>query len=128
MTIPPPQPAQPGRGRHAASAPRRALGITRIEHRSDLPDGVNALASADGATIIVRAGREKASRRSAVREILAATHRFPSLVLFPSLADSRIRRFLFDVSDAVRGALAHLGGFLAPASPVTGIVAGRSEG
>lgn len=123
MTIPPPQPAQPGRGRHASSAPRRALGITRIEHRSDLPDGVNALASADGATIIVRAGLDKASRRSAIREILAATHRFPSLVLFPSLVDSRIRRFLFDVSDAVSGAFAHLTGFLAPASPVTAIVA-----
>jgi len=123
IPIPPPQSAQPGRGRHAGSAPRRSLGITRIEHRSDLPDGVNALASADGATIIVRAGLDKASRRSAIREILAATHRFPSLVLVPVLVDSRVRRFLFDVSDAVSGAFQHLAVFLAPSSPVTAIVA-----
>ena len=125
MTIPPPQPAQSGRGRHAGrGAPRRALGITRIEHRSDLPDGVNALASADGSTIIVRASLDKATRRSAIREVLAATHRFPSLVLFPVLADARLRRLVFGIGDGGGGGFAqHLAGLLAPASPVTAVVA-----
>ena len=67
MTIPPPEPVALRRGRHVHSAPARTLGITRITQTSELPPGINALASADGKTIIVRAGLDKATRRRAVR-------------------------------------------------------------
>jgi hypothetical protein len=88
-----------------------------------MPEGVNALASADGATIIVRASLDKATRRGAIREVLAATHRFPSLVLIPALVDSRIRRFVLDVSDSASGVTQHMPALLTPSSPVTAIVA-----
>ncbi len=123
MTIPPPQPARPGRGRHASPGPRPVLGITRIEHRSDMPDGVNALASADGTTIIVRAGLDSAARRRAVREVLAATHRFPSLALLPVLVDARIRRLILDAGDTASGVVQHVTTLATPASPVTAVVA-----
>jgi hypothetical protein len=88
-----------------------------------MPDGVNALASADGATIIVRSGLDKTARRRAIREVLAATHRFPSLVLIPALVDSRIRRLIFDAGDIASGVTQHVASLLLPASPVTAIVA-----
>ena len=123
MTIPPPQPARAGRGRHASAGPRPTLGITRIEHRSDMPDGVNALATLDGTTIIVRAGLDSGTRRRAVREVLAATHRFPSLVLIPVLVDARIRRLVFQAGDTASGVVQHVTTLAAPASPVTAVVA-----
>ncbi len=88
-----------------------------------MPDGVNALASADGSTILVRAGLDKAVRRRAVREVLAATHRFPSLALVPVLVDARIRRFLFGAGDTVGGVAQHVTALAAPAGPVTAVVA-----
>ena len=123
MTLPPPQPAAPRRGRHAGAAQARLLGITRITQTSDLPPGINALASADGKTIIVRAGLDKVSRRRAVREVLAATHRFPGLVLWPALADIRIRRMLADAADLWSGIVQHLAGYITPDSPIVDMVA-----
>jgi glycosyl hydrolase family 26 len=122
MTLPPPQPAAPRRGRHADRAPARLLGITRITQTSDLPPGINALASADGKTIIVRSGLDKVSRRRAVREVLAATHRFPGLVLWPVLLDMRIRRMLAEAADRLSGLVQHLVGFVTPDSPVVALV------
>ncbi|MGD0686793.1 MAG: glycosyl hydrolase [Streptosporangiaceae bacterium] len=122
MTLPPPQPAAPRRGRHADRAPARLLGITRITQTSELPPGINALASADGKTIIVRAGLDKVSRRRAVREVLAARHRFPGLVLWPALADSRIRRMLAEAADGLSGLVQHLVGFVTPDSPIVAMV------
>jgi mannan endo-1,4-beta-mannosidase len=125
MTIPPPEPSATGHGRNASThrAPARMLGVTQIVQTSELPAGVNALASADGKTIIVRAGLDKAARRRAVREVLAATHRFPALALYPALADARIRRFAAEVADAVSGLVQHAAGLVTPASPIGAIVA-----
>jgi len=123
MTIPPPQPAAPRRGRSAHRAPARILGVTQIVQTTDLPAGVNALASADGKTIIVRAGLDTITRRRALREVLGATHRFPALALYPALADARIRRFAVEAADAVSGLVQHAAGLLSPESPITAIVA-----
>lgn len=123
MTVLPPEPSAPRRGRHADPAPARVLGITRITQTSDLPAGINALASADGKTVIVRAGLDKVSRRRAVREVLAATHRFPGLVMWPALADFRIRRMIVDVADSASGFVQHLTGLITPDSPIVAIVA-----
>jgi len=71
MTTPPTR-------RHARHLSERPPVLIRLVQTSDLPDGINALASADGATIIVRAGLDKATRRLAVREVLA--RRFPGLL------------------------------------------------
>jgi mannan endo-1,4-beta-mannosidase len=118
MTIPPPEPVDLRRGRHVHSAPARTLGITRITQTSDLPPGINALASADGRTIIVRAGLDKATRRRAVREVLAASHRFPALVLYPALADNRIRRMIVDAADSLSSLMQHAVAF-AGSNPTT---------
>ena len=111
MTIQPPEPVAPRRGRHVDPAPARILGITRITQSSELPAGINALASADGKMIIVRAGLDKATRRRAVRDVLAASHRFPALVLYPALADSRIRRMIMEVTDAAGSLMQHVASF-----------------
>ena len=111
MTIQPPEPVAPRRGRHVDPAPARILGITRITQSSELPAGINALASADGKMIIVRAGLDKATRRRAVRDVLAASHRFPALVLYPALADSRIRRMIMEVTDAAGSLMQHVVSF-----------------
>jgi hypothetical protein len=123
MTIQPPEPSAPGRARSAHRAPARMLGVTRIVLTSGLPAGVNALASADGKRIILRADLDKAARRRALREVLAATHRFPALALYPALADARIRRFAIEIADAVSGLAQHAAGVLAPDSPIAAIVA-----
>jgi mannan endo-1,4-beta-mannosidase len=124
MTIPPPQPAGPRSrpSRHARREPTGTRGITRIVQTSDLPEGINALASADSKTIIVRAGLDKATRRQAIRQVLAATHRFPALALYPALADARIRRFLGEAADTASAFLQHAGGFLS-ANPATAALA-----
>jgi len=123
MTIPPPEPVALRRGRHVHSAPARTLGITRITQTSELPPGINALASADGKTIIVRAGLDKATRRRAVREVLAASHRFPALVLYPALADNRIRRMVVEVADSVSSLLQHVAAFTGSNPTATALAA-----
>jgi mannan endo-1,4-beta-mannosidase len=100
MTSPPP-PA-PRAGRH--SQPSRMPGITRIVQTDELPDGVNALASADGKTIIVRASLDAFSRRSAMREVMTAIRRFPRLALYPAVAAESIRQLLRRTYGAASGA------------------------
>jgi mannan endo-1,4-beta-mannosidase len=99
MTSPPP-PA-PRTGRH--SEPARMPGITRIVQTDELPDGVNALASADGKTIIVRASLDAVSRRGAMREVMTTIRRFPRLALYPAVAAESIRQLLRRTSGAVSG-------------------------
>jgi hypothetical protein len=96
--------------------------VTQVVQTSELPAGVNALASADGKTIIVRAGLDSSARRRALREVLAATHRFPALALYPALADARIRRFAVEAADALSGLVQHAAGLLAPDSPIAAMV------
>jgi hypothetical protein len=109
------------RRRQAGSSSHQLPVLVRLVQSSDLPDGVNALASADGGTIIVRAGLDKDTRRRAVREVLA--HRFPGLLAFPVLAGLHLRRALVAaahwVSRAVQSATAVI-----PASPAFIVVAG----
>jgi mannan endo-1,4-beta-mannosidase len=95
-------PPAPRTGRH--SQPSRMLGITRIVQTDELPDGVNALASADGKTIIVRASLDAFSRRSAMREVMTTIRRFPRLALYPAVAAESIRQLLRRMSGAVSGA------------------------
>jgi mannan endo-1,4-beta-mannosidase len=123
IPLPPAESGQPRRGRHASRKSAAPLGITRIMQSSELPAGINAFASADGKTVIVRAGLDKVSRRRAVREVLAATHRFPSLVLIPALINSRIRRFLFDLAEAVTTTMQHAVTLLTPSNPIVAAVA-----
>jgi Glycosyl hydrolase family 26 len=123
MTIPPPQPAAPGKGRHATRKPARTLGITRIIASADLPEGINALAATDGRTVIVRSGLDKYSRRRAIRDVLAATHRFPGLALWPALADARIRRFIIQAVDSLAGSIQHAAMAVSPDNPALAIVA-----
>ena len=89
-------------GRH--SQPSRMSGITRIVQTDELPDGVNALASADGKTIIVRASLDAFSRRGAMREVMTTIRRFPRLALYPAVAAESIRQLLRRTSVAVSGA------------------------
>jgi hypothetical protein len=95
-------PPVPRTGRH--SQPSRTSGITRIVQTDELPDGVNALASADGRTIIVRASLDAVSRRSAMREVMTTIRRFPRLALYPAVAAESIRGMLRRTSGAVSGA------------------------
>jgi hypothetical protein len=53
----------------------RLPGITQLVQRYDLPAGVNAMATADLRTIMVRPGIDEATRKRAIREVLAAGHR-----------------------------------------------------
>jgi hypothetical protein len=79
-------------------------GITRIVLTDELPDGVNALASADGRTIIVRASLDRSSRRRAMREVVTAIRRFPRLALYPAVAAEGFRQLLRRTSGAAAGA------------------------
>jgi hypothetical protein len=88
MTSPPPAAPQ---GRHREQRGARIAGITRIVQTEDLPAGVDALASADGKTIIVRASLDQFSRRRAMREVLDSIRRFPRLALVPALSVEAIR-------------------------------------
>jgi len=98
--------------------------LIRLVQTSDLPDGVNALASADGATIIVRAGLDKATRRRAVREVLA--HRFPGLLAFPVLAGLHLRRALIAAAEGVSRLAQSAAGLLTPDSPAVVLLAGAA--
>jgi len=91
----PPTPAAP-RGRH--SGPVRASGVTRIVRTDELPDGVDALASADGRTIIVRDTLDPVRRRRAMREVMASIRRYPRLALLPAVAASGLRNLLRRIS------------------------------
>lgn len=91
MTSPPP-PAR--HGRPASQPAASGAGITRIVHTDELPPGVDALASADGKTIIVRASLDRAGRRRAMREVMASIRRFPRLALMPVLSAEAIRHVL----------------------------------
>jgi hypothetical protein len=68
--------------------------VTRIVQTDDLPPGVDALASADGRTIIVRASLDQADRRRAMREVMASIRRFPRLALYPALSLEAARHLL----------------------------------
>jgi len=102
-------PAEPRRHRKHAMSSLQALRVTRIIQSADLPDGVNALASEDRSTVIVRAGLDKAARRRALAEI----YRCPRLVLWPALAGV-LRRPVAVASRAV----AHAVAVVTPDSPV----------
>ena len=128
MTIPPPQSAGPRgtrpsrKGRHSERGAGFSLGVTQLIQTSELPAGINALASADGKTIMVRSGLDKRTRRAAIRQVLAQTHRFPGLVLWPTLVDARLRRFIYEFGEWIAAAGQHVGGVLS-GSPAVAAVA-----
>ena len=100
MTSPPP-PAPQGRpARHAAGS----AGVTRIVQTDDLPAGVDALASSDGKTVIVRASLDQARRRQAMREVMASVRRFPRLALYPAMTLEAVRQLARRVSGAAAAA------------------------
>ncbi|HXW47132.1 MAG TPA: glycosyl hydrolase [Streptosporangiaceae bacterium] len=101
MTSPPPPVS---RGRPGGHARTSSAGVTRIVQTDDLPPGVDALASADGKTIIVRASLDQVSRRRAMREVLTSIRRFPRLALYPALSAEAIRHLLRRVEGAVNSA------------------------
>jgi mannan endo-1,4-beta-mannosidase len=100
MTSPPPAAPRPShRGQ-----PARPTGITRIVQSDELPDGVDALASADGRTIIVRRSLDQLGRRRAMREVMASIRRFPRLALYPAMSLQAIREFGRRITSAVSSA------------------------
>ena len=99
MTSPPP--ALPGRGRRSPSRPG---GVTRILRTNDLPDGIDALASADGKTVKVRASLDARARKRAVHEVMATIRRFPRLALYPALSTEGIRHAFRRLSAGLGGA------------------------
>ena len=117
MTTPPTR-------RHARHPSERPPVLIRLVQTSDLPDGINALASADGATIIVRAGLDKATRRLAVREVLA--RRFPGLLVFPVMAALQLRRAVVAVAEGVSRLVQSAACLITPDSPVVILVAGAA--
>ncbi len=112
---PPPAGPQPA-GRHSRAAQPSRL-ITRIVPTGELPAGVGALASADGATVYVSTSLSKSARRAAVSEVLRATHRFPGLVMIPGLVSARVRRF-FEAMGESSSVLMQHASTLATASPM----------
>jgi mannan endo-1,4-beta-mannosidase len=96
MTSPPPAAPRGRPGSHARPRAGSPVGsvLTRIIRTDELPAGVDALASADGKTIIVRASLDQAGRRRAMREVLASIRRFPRLALYPAISLAAIRTML----------------------------------
>jgi hypothetical protein len=117
MTTPPTRP-------HARHPSERPPVLIRLVQTSDLPDGINALASADGGTIIVRAGLDQPARRLAVREVLA--RRFPGLLVFPVMAAMQARRAVVAVADAVSRLVQSAASLSRPANPVAVLLAGAA--
>jgi hypothetical protein len=76
-----PPPALPGPGDRA---PPGRQAVSRILRTDELPDGVDALGSADGTTIIVRASLDGAARQRAVREVNATIRRSARLASLPA--------------------------------------------
>ncbi|HEU5417103.1 MAG TPA: glycosyl hydrolase [Streptosporangiaceae bacterium] len=68
-----------------------------------LPAGVDALASADGRMIMVRASLDRAARGRALREVLATLRRFPRLALVPALTSEGARQVIRSLSGALSG-------------------------
>jgi mannan endo-1,4-beta-mannosidase len=89
MTSPPPPVPQGAPARPAAGG---GAGVTRIVQTDDLPPGVDALASADGRTVIVRASLDQVSRRRAMREVMTSVRRFPRLALYPAVSLEAVRQ------------------------------------
>lgn len=102
MTSPPPAAPHGRPRRHAAG--HSTAGVTRIVQTDELPPGVDALASADGKTIIVRASLDQVSRRRAMREVMASIRRFPRLALYPAMSLEAIRGVLRRMAGALTGA------------------------
>ncbi len=114
----------PPRRHNAGPSSGRRPALVRLVQTSDLPDGINALASADGQTIIVRAGLDQATRRRAVRQVLG--HRFPGLLVFPVLAGAQLRRVLIAAAQAASRLMQSAAGLITPDSPVFVLVAGAA--
>jgi hypothetical protein len=114
----------PPRRQHAGPFSRRTPALIRLVQTSDLPDGVNALASADGGTIIVRAGLDRAERRRAVRAVLAP--RLPGFLVFPALAGLHLRRALICAAEGVSRLVQSAAALLTPDSPAVVLLAGAA--
>jgi hypothetical protein len=114
----------PPRRHNAGPSSGRRPALVRLVQTSDLPDGINALASADGQTIIVRAGLDPATRRRAVRQVLG--HRFPGLLVFPVLAGAQLRRALVAAAQGASRLMQSAAGLITPDSPVFVLVAGAA--
>jgi hypothetical protein len=99
MTSPPPP--LPRRGPPASPAPG---GVTRIVRTDELPDGIDALASADGKTVMVRASLDRVARKRAVHEVMATIRRFPRLALYPAMTTEGIRQAIRRLSAGLGGA------------------------
>jgi hypothetical protein len=105
--------------------------VTRIVQTDELPDGVDALASADGKMIMIRASLDRASRKRAMREVMASIRRFPRLALLPALTMAGFRQAGRRISGAtvwvtqgttqlVTTAGDHLGGIAVAATAAVG--------
>ena len=114
MTSPPPAPpgtagtaARPGAPRAPACrrgpGPAGLAGVTRIVQTDELPPGVDALASADGRMIMVRASLDRAARSRALREVMATLRRFPRLALIPAITTEGARQALRRLYGALTG-------------------------
>jgi len=102
MTSPPPAPE--GRPARRAGGSAGAAGLTRIVQTDDLPPGIDALASADGRTVIVRASLDQVSRRRAMCEVMASVRRFPRLALYPAISLEAVRQVCRRAYDAAASA------------------------
>jgi hypothetical protein len=129
MTMPPPAgPARPHSHRAKPQPEPQAepdikpRGITRIEVTAELPRGVNAMASRDRSTIYVSAALDKKDRRQAIRAVLRATHRFPSLVFVPIALSARWRRLVAEFGDLIASLSQHVTAFAA-SNPITAAMA-----
>ena len=101
MTSPPPAAPEGGPATQAAGG---SAGVTRIVQTDALPPGVDALASADGKTVIVRASLDQVSRRRAMREVMASVRRFPRLALYPAMSLEAVRHVARRISGAIAAA------------------------
>lgn len=93
---------------------------TRIISTPDLPQGIDALVSADASTVIVREDLSPFERRSAVREALAVIYRrVPGFLVGPWLAWRRLAEWIGTALPAAAGpavALATVGTVTAAAA------------
>lgn len=114
MTSPPPAAPRNGRPGRASGrggpwpagrgpGPAGLAGVTRIVQTDELPPGVDALASADGRMIMVRASLDRAARSRALREVMATLRRFPRLALIPAITTEGARQAVRRVYGALTG-------------------------
>jgi mannan endo-1,4-beta-mannosidase len=103
-------------------------------HTDDPPPGVDALASADGKTIIVRASLDQADCRRVMRQVMASIRRYPRLALYPALSIEDVRHLAWriyaavpaasqSVQQAVSAAGDHVNGLAVAATAAAGTVA-----